>query len=133
MPLSDFLPLSDYKLATGDTDLQNLTRVSDTLNVYGGKKVKVMAITALQVHKNGRKHNLHFKEMSGKHYRPLLSRQACVVIGALKWMDVNSIRPFEDKPQPPSVNKVDAKQAMKTPCFDTADIQHQYAAVFQGL
>ncbi|KAI0212178.1 hypothetical protein LSAT2_002909 [Lamellibrachia satsuma] len=75
------------KLATGDTNLHNLTRVSITLAVYAEKKVKVTAFTTLQVHRNGRKHNLHFKVMSGKHYQPLLSCQACVGIGALKWND----------------------------------------------
>ena len=60
----NILPLSDYKLATGDTHSQNLTRVSDTLTVYGGKKVKVTAITTLQVYRNGHKHNLHFKDFS---------------------------------------------------------------------
>ena len=94
----NIFPLSDYKLATGDTNLKKLTRVSDTLTVYGGKKVKVMAITTLQVRRNGRKHNLHFKVMSGKHHQPLLSRQACLGIDAIKWMDMDSIRPFEDSP-----------------------------------
>ncbi|RLJ22806.1 hypothetical protein DJ031_00230, partial [bacterium endosymbiont of Escarpia laminata] len=121
----NILPLSDYKLATGDTNLQNLTRVTDTLTVYGGTKVKVMGITTLQVHRNGRKHNLHFKVMSGKHRQPLLSRQACVGVGALQWIDVDAIRPLEESPETPSVNNVDAKQATKMPSFDTADTQHQ--------
>ena len=71
--------------------------------------------------------------MSAKHYQPLLSRQACLGTGAVKWMDVDSIRPFEDSPKPPSINKLDAKQATKTPCFDAIDTQHKYADVFQGL
>ena len=113
--------------------MKKLTRVSDTLTVYDGKKVKVMAITTLQVHINGRKHNLHFKLMSGKQYQPLLSRRACLGIGAIKSMDVDSIRPFEDSPKPARINKLDAKQAMKTLCFDATDMQHKYADVFQGL
>ena len=113
--------------------MKKLTRVSDTLTVYGGKKVKVMAITTLQVHINGRKHNLHFKVMSGKHYQPLLSRRACLGIGAIKWMDVDSIRPFEDSPKPSSINKLEAEQATKTPCFEATDMQHKYAYVFHGL
>ena len=67
----NILPLSDYKLATGDTNLKKLTRVSDTLTVYSGMKVKVMVTTTLQVHRNAHKHNLHFKVMSGKQYQPL--------------------------------------------------------------
>ena len=92
-----------------------------------------MAITTLQVHRNGRKHNLHFIVMSGKQYQPLLSRRACLGIGAIKWMDVDSIRPFEDSPKASSINKLEAKQAMKMPCFEATDIQHKYADVFQGL
>ena len=88
-----------------------------------------MAITTLQVHINGRKHNLHFKVMSGKHYQPLLSRQACLGIGAIKWMYVDSIWAFEDSPKPSSINKLEAKQATKTPCFEATDIQHKYADV----
>ena len=79
--------------------------------MYGGKRVKVTAITTFQVHRNGCKHNLHFKVMSSKHCQPLLRRQACISIGALKWIDVDSMCLLEDFLQPSSVNKVDAKQA----------------------
>ena len=44
----NILPLSDYKLATGDTNLKKLTRVSDTLTVCGGMTVKVTATITLQ-------------------------------------------------------------------------------------
>ena len=64
---------------------------------------------------------MHFKVMSGKHYQPLLSRQAYLGIGTIKWMDVDSIRPVEDSPKPSSINKFDAKQATKTPCFDATN------------
>ena len=83
-------------LATGDIHLHNLTRVSNTLTVYGGKTVKV--ITTLQVHRNGLNHNLHFKVMSGKHYQPLLSRQASVHSNGLTCTPY--LRPLEDSPQP---------------------------------
>ena len=95
--------------------------------------MKVTAITTLQVHRNGRKHNLYIKMMSSKHFEPLLSRQTCAGFDVLEWINVDSIRPLEDSPQPSSVNKFDALQTTEKSCFDKVDIQHQYADVFQGL
>ena len=33
------LPLRDYKLATGDDNLQQITQTADTITVYGGRKI----------------------------------------------------------------------------------------------
>ena len=63
--------------------------------------------------------------MSGK--QPQLSRQTCLGIGAITWLGVDSIRPVEDSPKPSSINKLDAKQATKTPCFHATNIYHNNA------
>ena len=85
--------------------------------MFHGKKVQLKVNKTFQVNRNGRSHNLHFTVMSGKHQQPLRSHQVCLGIGAIKWMDVDSIQPFEDSP------KLDVTQATKTLCFDATDLQ----------
>ena len=89
----NILPLRDYKLATGDDNLQQITQTADTITVYGGRKIRVTGNANLQVHRNGNSYELHFKVMSGANYQPLLSRRACMDIGALRWIGDDSIYP----------------------------------------
>ena len=129
----NILPLRDYKLATGDDNLQQITQTADTITVYGGRKIRVTGNANLQVHRNGKSYELHFKVMSGANYQPLLSRPACMDIGALRWIDDDSIHPLCESTA--SVNSTDtgAKQTAAVNERQSDKLHAEYADVFEGL